>query len=179
MNLNETDDREAIFGLRKYLIDFPTISLRDTYQIKDGDGNLLGYAKRKIIAFGRKLWFEDLDGNEVGRIKLKRKNTYLVYDSKGRLCASIKRKKKLFGLPTYTMMDPSGDVIMFLRENKFYAADQKTILATLGFKRKRILSGAFTLDIHSETLDPFKVISLYIASVDVERKIEEERGGYD
>jgi len=34
------------------------------YQIKDANGNLLGYAKKKVFSWGDKFWFEDLDGRE-------------------------------------------------------------------------------------------------------------------
>ena len=34
------------------------------YQIKDANGNLLGYAKKKVFSWGDKFWFEDPDGRE-------------------------------------------------------------------------------------------------------------------
>ena len=68
----------SFFGLRRYIVntklsspggigvDVGGISLgaMRPYQIKNANGNLLGYAKKKVFSWGDKFWFEDPDGRE-------------------------------------------------------------------------------------------------------------------
>ena len=49
----------GVFGQDKYTIEQKLVALRDTYRIKDLNGNLLGYVKAKIVSMVPKFWFED------------------------------------------------------------------------------------------------------------------------
>lgn len=61
----------SFFGLRRYIVNTKLSSLGGIslgamrpYQIKNANGNLLGYAKKKVFSWGDKFWFEDPDGRE-------------------------------------------------------------------------------------------------------------------
>lgn len=64
--------------------------VRDTFNIKDVNGNLLGCFKRqKRIFGGGEFWIEDTDGIHLGEI-LEPKIGYTVYDAQNQLRGTIK-----------------------------------------------------------------------------------------
>jgi len=48
----------GMFDQNKYVIEQKLAALRDTYGVKDLNGNLLGYVKAKIVILGPKFWLK-------------------------------------------------------------------------------------------------------------------------
>jgi uncharacterized protein YxjI len=42
----------SVFAGREYIIEQKIVALRDTFGIKDRNGNLLAYVKKKIVSWG-------------------------------------------------------------------------------------------------------------------------------
>lgn len=72
----------------RFISPLASLALRETYNIKDKNGNLLGYAKKKRLSFKPKFWFEGKDGTRHGEIRAN--HGYEVYDAQNRLQATIK-----------------------------------------------------------------------------------------
>jgi uncharacterized protein YxjI len=88
------DGRLSMFDKIQYVIEmtlrdrFVPFS-RDTYSIRDKQGNLLGYAKKQRLKF----WFEGTDGTRMGEISSSKKG-YEIYDAQNHLQATIKQKPR-------------------------------------------------------------------------------------
>lgn len=64
---------------------------RDTYSVKDRNGNLLGYFKKKKRIFGGgEFWIEGTDGTRQGEIHTSR-NRYDIYDVQNQLRGTIRK----------------------------------------------------------------------------------------
>jgi hypothetical protein len=72
----------------RFISPLASLALRETYNIKDKNGNLLGYAKKKRLSFKPKFWFEGKDGTHHGEIR--KNHGYEIYDAQNRLRATIK-----------------------------------------------------------------------------------------
>lgn len=72
----------------RFISPLASIALRETYNIKDKNGNLLGYAKKKKLSFKTKFWFEGKDETRHGEIRAN--HGYEIYDAQNRLQATIR-----------------------------------------------------------------------------------------
>ncbi len=92
------DGRLSMFDKTEYVIEMKLGSaflepVRDTYNVKDAYGNLLGYAKKQRLKLWPKFWFEGTDGTRMGEIRSSKKG-YGVYDAQNQLRATIREKQK-------------------------------------------------------------------------------------
>lgn len=62
--------------------------LRETYEVKDINGNLLGYVKKQRV--GDNFWFEGTDGTRMGEIRYAGAHRYEVYDAQNQLRGTIR-----------------------------------------------------------------------------------------
>ena len=170
-------DKPPLFGLSEYEIRQKILSVtRRVYEIKDKAGNLLGYCKKERISMGPKFWFENLDGEEVGRITGKMfsalRRTYTIYDVAGNERGKIKRKLlKIFG-SKYWLHDAEGNKLATVKGNivrhnyKIISPDKKN-LAEVG-KAWISLTDSYGLTIETDEIDPLLMLSFIIIMDDQE-----------
>jgi uncharacterized protein YxjI len=166
-----------MFDQNKYIIEQKLVALRDTYGVKDLNGNLLGYVKAKIVSMGPKFWFEDTNGVQLGEIDGKIvsiHNEYDVKDQNGQLKARIKKKiLKLIG-SEWWMEDAQGQQIAKVKGN--YSEHEYQILAPDGsiiaqiHKKWVTIRDSYNIEITSPDFDPFLILSYVIAMDHIEQK---------
>jgi uncharacterized protein YxjI len=166
-----------LFSQRKYILDQRPLALRATYEIKDASSNLLGYAKKKMLSIGPKLWFEDLQGRELGKIEGKAiaigTRGYSVYDEAGVLRGIVKKKLLAFK-PSYVIEDPSGRDLAKIK-GKLLAHDYSILSPdgrTLAQVSKKWVSlrDSYGLEIFSDEADPFLALSFVTICDDIEHR---------
>jgi len=181
-DLREDWQQMGLFDQNKYIIEQKLVALRDTYGVKDLNGNLLGYVKAKIVSFGPKFWFEDLNGVQLGEIDGKVvsiHNEYEVKDQNGQLKAKIKKKiLKLIG-SEWWMEDAQGQQIAKVKGN--YTEHDYQILAPDGnfiaqiHKKWVSLRDSYNIEIMRPDFDHFLILSFVIAMDHVEQKNNQSR----
>jgi len=172
----------GLFGQKKYIIEQKLVALRDTYGVKDLDGNLLGYVKAKIVSFGPKFWFEDLNGVQVGEIDGKVVsiyNEYEVKDQTGKLRARIKKKiLKLIG-SEWWMENAQGQQIAKVKgnftEHEYQILDPNGSLIAQIHKKWVTVRDSYNIEITNSDFDPFLILSYVIAMDHVEQKDNQTR----
>ena len=167
----------GMFDQNKYTIEQKLVALRDTYGVKDLNGNLLGYVKAKIVSMGPKFWFEDTNGVQLGEIDGKIvsiHNEYDVKDQNGQLKAKIKKKiLKLIG-SEWWMEDAQGQQIAKVKGN--YTEHEYQILAPDGsliaqiHKKWVTIRDSYNIEITRPDFDTFLILSYVIAMDHIEQK---------
>lgn len=104
----------SLFDQTEYIIDKKILALRDTFAVKNRQGDLLGYVKKKIVSMGPQLWLEDLNGQRLGEIHgriLSLHHTYEILDSSGVKVGVVNKKiKKLIGTEWWLESPPGVEV---------------------------------------------------------------------
>jgi len=172
----------GLFNQNKYTIEQKLVALRDTFGIKDLNGNLLGYVKQKIVSMGPKFWFEDTSGVQLGEIDGKIvsiHNEYDVKDQNGQLKARIKKKiLKLIG-SEWWMEDEQGQQMARVKGN--YTEHEYQILTPDGniiaqiHKKWVTIRDSYNIEINSPDFDHFLILSFVIAMDHVEQKSNQSR----
>lgn len=174
---NQTIGSSSVFAGTDYIIEQKIVSVRDTYGIKDRNGNLLAYVKKQIVSFGPKFWFETNDGTRLGEIHgkiLTIRPTFEIYDQQGRLVAAVKKKLiKLIG-SEWWMEDPSGNEIARINGNVVahdytIESPSKTPIAQI-HKKWVSVRDSYAIQILDPILPPYQIISYVIAMDNVEHK---------
>jgi hypothetical protein len=99
-----------VFGKTQYLLEKRRVALRWTLNVKDVNGNLLGYVKGQRLK--PNYWFQSVEGTRLGEIRGAER--YEVYDAQNRLRGAIKREKtrgwkeQLTEGPKWQIQDPEG-----------------------------------------------------------------------
>ena len=167
----------GMFGQDKYTIEQKLVALRDTYGVKDLNGNLLGYVKAKIISMGPKFWFEDTNGVQLGEIDGKIvsiHNEYDVKDQNGQLKAKIKKKILNLMGSEWWMEDAQGQEIAKVKGN--YTEHEYTILSSDGsiiaqiHKKWVTIKDSYNIEITRPDFDHFLILSYVIAMDHIEQK---------
>ena len=166
-----------MFNQNKYTIEQKLVALRDTYGVKDLNGNLLGYVKQKIVSVGPKFWFEDTNGVQLGEVDGKLvsiHNEYDVKDQTGQLKARIKKKiLNLIG-SEWWMEDAQGQQIAKVKGN--YSEHEYQILAPDGsviaqiHKKWVTIRDSYNIEITRPDFDTFLILSYVIAMDHIEQK---------
>ena len=167
----------GMFGQNKYTIEQKLVALRDTYGVKDLSGNLLGYVKAKIVSWGPKFWFEDLNGVQLGEIDGKIvsiHNEYEVKDQTGQLKAKIKKKiLKLIG-SEWWMENAQGQQIAKVKgnftEHEYQILDPNGSLIAQIHKKWVTIRDSYNIEITNPDFDHFLILSYVIAMDHVEQK---------
>lgn len=166
-----------IFTGTGYIIEQKILTLRDTYGIKDRNGNLLAYVKKQIVSFGPKFWFETPDGTRLGEIHGKAlafRPTFEIYDQQGKLLATVKKKiAKLLG-SEWWMEAPSGNEIAKINGNivahdYMIESPSKTPIAQI-HKKWVSIRDSYGIQILNPSISPYLIISYAIAMDHVEHK---------
>jgi uncharacterized protein YxjI len=165
------------FSGTEYIIEQKIVALRDTFGIKDRNGNLLAYVKRKNVSFGPKFWFEGPDGARLGEVigkVLTVRPTFEIYDAQGKLLGVVKKKiLKLLG-SEWWLEDPPGQEVARIKGNitEHDFTIQASSGATIAQIHKKWVSvrDSYGVEILSTELDPYVILAYAIAMDHVEYK---------
>lgn len=164
-----------------YTIEQKILSIRDTFGIKDQNGNLLAYVKKEFVSFGPKFWFESPTGEHLGQIHgkvLTIRPTFEIYDNQGQLRAQVKKKlMKLFG-ETWWMEDASGNEIAKINgkilEHDYYMQDMNGQAIAQIHKKWVSVRDSYNLQMLNPSFDPYLALAYAISLDNTEKK--EDRG---
>jgi len=181
--LAEMPVSNPVFAGSEYIIEQKIVALRDTYGIKDRNGNLLAYVKRKMASIGPKFWFETPDGSRLGEVNgkvLTVRPTFEIYDTQGKLLAVVKKKVlKLLG-SEWWLEDSSGQEIARIKGN--ITEHEFTIQSPSGdpiaqiHKKWVSVRDSYGVEILNSELDPYVVLAYAIAMDHVEYKSQVKIG---
>jgi len=170
-----TPSGEGIFGETRYIVEQRLLALRDTFGIKNTNGNLLAYVKKQIVSFGPKFWFETPSGSRLGEIHgriLSIRPTFEIYDAGGQMVAAVKKKLlKLLG-SEWWMENGEGTEIARIKGNilqhDYSIQTPSGELVGQIHKKWVTVRDSYCIEIMSTRLSPFLVISYAIALDHVE-----------
>jgi uncharacterized protein YxjI len=165
----------SMFENREFTIDQRLLSVRNTYVVKDRNGEQLGFIKQEFISLGPRFWFEDNNGVHLGVIDGKVitvHHEYEIKDKDGQLKARIKKKiLKLFG-SEWWMEDSEGHEIARIKGNVVHhtydiVAPDDAIIAAVHLKWAAI-SDEYCIEMVKQDFDPMLVLSYAVAMDNVE-----------
>ncbi len=162
----------SLFEQTEYVIDKKILALRDTFAVKNRQGDLLGYVKKKIISMGPQFWLEDLDGQRLGEVHgriLTIHHTYEILNFGGIRVGIVNKKiMKLLGTEwwlesppgvevarvhgnilnhDYAMLNPSKSAVVQVHKKWVSVRDSYCIeVMDTGFDRLLILGFAIAMD---------------------------------
>jgi uncharacterized protein YxjI len=161
----------------EYIVEQKTLAMRDTFGVRDRNGNLLAYVKKKIVSFGPQFWFEAPDGARLGEMHgkvLTVRPTFEIYDAQNKLLAVVKKKMlKLLG-SEWWLENESGQEVARIQGN--ITEHDFTILSTAKMPVARIhkkwvtVRDSYCVEITNQELDPYIIIAYAIAMDHVEEK---------
>lgn len=179
LNSNQTPSTSTapVLSGKEYVIEQKILTMRDTFGIKDREGNLLAYVKRKIVSWGPQLWFETPDGTRFGEIRgkvLAVRPTFEIYDAQG-LVATVKKKiLKLLG-SEWWLEDGSGEEIARIKGNitEHNFTIQSRSGAEIAHVHKKWVSvrDSYSIEILTQDLTPYVVVAYVISMDHVEWKL--------
>ena len=165
------------FSGNSYIVEQKILALRDTFGIKDRNGNQLAYVKKQLVSFGPKFWYETPNGQRLGEIHgkvLTIRPTYEVYDSQGQLVAQVKKKLlKLIG-QAWWMEDPTGQEIAKINGNvlahDYYIQDMAGQPIAQIHKKWVSVRDSYGIEMLKPAFDPYLVLSYAISLDNTEKK---------
>jgi len=159
----------SVFSGTEYIIEQKIVALRDTFGIKDRNGNLLAYVKRKIVSWGPQFNFETPDGARLGEMKgkvLTVRPTFEIYDLQGLVAVVKKKILKLIG-SEWWLEDASGKEVARIKGN--ITEHEFSMLSSSGTEIARIhkkwvsIRDSYGIEILSKELDPYIIVAYAIA----------------
>jgi uncharacterized protein YxjI len=118
-----------MFNETRYVVEKKRVVLRPTYQVKDVNGNLLGYVKGQRLK--PNYWFEDVDGTRLDEIR--GAEHYEVYDVQNRLRGIIKRettrgwREQLTEGPIWQIEDDEGQLLAEVKQSGMFLAEYQIL----------------------------------------------------
>jgi uncharacterized protein YxjI len=173
----QTSSSSVPFTGTQFIVEQKIMAMRDTFGIKDRNGNLLAYVKKKIVSLGPNFWFESSDGVRLGEVKGKIvavRPTFEIYDTQGQLLAVVKKKiLKLLG-SEWWLENASGQEVARINgnitEHDFtIQSPEGTALAQI-HKKWVSVRDSYGVEILSSGLDPYTILAYAIAMDHVEYK---------
>jgi uncharacterized protein YxjI len=169
------------FSGTTYVIEQKILAIRDTFGIKDQNGNLLAYVKKEFVSFGPRFWFESPTGQHLGQIHgkvLAIRPTFEIYDSQGQLRAQVKKKlMKLFG-EAWWMEDASGNEVAKVNgnilEHDYYMQNMNSASIAQIHKKWISVRDSYNLEMLNPSFDPYLALAYAISLDNTEKK--EDRG---
>ena len=170
-----------LFSGNGYTIEQKILALRDTFGIKDPNGNQLAYVKKQFVSFGPKFWFESTNGQKLGEIHgkiLTIRPAFEIYDAQGRMIAQVKKKlMKLIG-QEWWMENSSGQEIAKVKGNvlahDYYIQDMSGQPIAQIHKKWVSVRDAYNVEILNPSFDPYLALA-YAISMDHTQKEKHER----
>jgi uncharacterized protein YxjI len=182
---DQTFSPGAPFSGTEFIIEQKIMTMRDTFGIKDRNGNLLAYVKKKIVSLGPNFWFESPEGARLGEVKGKViavRPTFEIYDTQGQLLAVVKKKVlKLLG-SEWWLENSSGQEVARIKGN--ITEHDFTIQSAAGTALAQIhkkwvsVRDSYGVEILSSDLDPYVILAYAIAMDHVEYKGTSTRIGF-
>lgn len=165
------------FSQNGFIIEQKILALRDTFGIKDRNGNQLAYVKKQLVSFGPKFWYEDPNGQRLGEIHGKViaiRPTFEIYDSQGQMVAQVKKKiMKLFG-EAWWMEDSSGQEIAKINgniwEHNYYIQDMGGQPVAQIHKKWVSVRDSYGVEMLNPQWDPYLVLSYAISLDNTEKR---------
>jgi uncharacterized protein YxjI len=159
----------SVFSGKEYIIEQKIVALRDTFGIKDRNGNLLAYVKKKIVSLGPQFYFEMPDGGRLGEMRgkvLTVRPTFEIYDAQGLVAVVKKKILKLLG-SEWWLEDGSGKEIARIKgnitEHNFsIQSPSGTEIAQIN-KKWVSVRDSYGIEILSQELPPYVIIAYAIA----------------
>jgi len=159
----------SVFSGNEYIIEQKIAAMRDTFGIKDRNGNLLAYVKRKILSWGPQFWFESPDGTRLGEMRgkvLTIRPTFEIYDTQA-LVAVVKKKVLKFLGSEWWLEDSSGKEIARIKGN--ITEHDFSMQSASGSEVARIhkkwvtIRDSYGIEVLSGEIDPYIIIAYSIA----------------
>lgn len=162
-----------MFDKTQYVIEKKLWTLRETYNVKDANGNLIGYVKSHIL---RPIsWFEGTDGTRIGEICSKRMK-YEIYDAQKQPQAVIRPASRKKWKSPWLIEDPEGQQLAeiqqsskFLREYQVLAPDGGVIAKIHPIIRAPFLprgkTPSYRIQILRQDLDPLLILTFWLISI--------------
>jgi uncharacterized protein YxjI len=165
------------FRETQYIVDQKLLAIRDTFGIKDPNGNLLAYVKQQILSFGPKFWYEATDGTRLGEIHgkvLAIRPTYEIYNAQGQMIAMVKKKiLNLIGTHWW-MENSSGQEIAKIHgsvlEHDYRVQTPEGSPIAQIHKKWVSVRDSYCVEIQNPSFDPYLVLSYAISMDHVEKK---------
>lgn len=160
---------DSVFSGTEYIIEQKIVALRDTFGIKDRNGNLLAYVKKKLVSWGPQFYFETPDGARVGEMRgkvLTVRPTFEICDSQGLVAVVKKKVLKLLG-SEWWLEDNSGQEIARIKGNltEHDFSIQSSSGTTIAQIHKKWVSvrDSYGIEILSQELTPYVIVAYAIA----------------
>jgi len=165
------------FSGNAYIIDQKILAIRDTFGVKDRNGNLLAYVKQQLVSFGPKFWYEDSGGQRLGEIHgkvLAVRPTYEIYNSQGQMVAQVKKKIVSLLGEKWWMEDSSGQEIAKIKGNVWehdYTIQDMSGQPIAQIHKKWVsVRDSYGIEIFSTSIDPYLILSYAISLDHTEKK---------
>ena len=159
----------SVFSGKEYIIEQKIVALRDTFGIKDRNGNLLAYVKKKIVSWGPQFYFETPDGSRLGEMRgkvLTVRPTFEIYDGQSLVAVVKKKILKLLG-SEWWLEDGSGTEIARIKgnitEHNFSIQSPSGIEIAQINKKWVSVRDSYGIEIRSQELTPYVIIAYAIA----------------
>ncbi len=170
-----------LFTSNGYIIEQKILALRDTFGIKDQNGNLLAYVKKQLVSFGPRFWYESVSGQHLGEIHgkiLAIRPTFEIYDGQGQLRARVKKKLlKLLG-EAWWMEDSAANEIAKINgnvlEHDYYMQEPSGAPIAQIHKKWVSVRDSYGLQLLNPSFDPYLALSYAISLDNAEKR--ENRG---
>ena len=170
-----------LFSGNGYIIEQKILALRDTFGIKDRNGNQLAYVKKQLVSFGPKFWYEDTNGQRLGEIHgkvLSIRPNFEIYDAQNQLRARVKEKLIVLIGSKWWMEDASGHEIAKIKgniwEHDYQVQDPSGGAIAQIHKKWVTIRDSYSVEMLNPAFDPFLVLS-YAISLDNTEKKENKR----
>jgi uncharacterized protein YxjI len=173
----QTSSSSSPFTGAQFIIEQKIVAMRDTFGIKDRNGNLLAYVKKKMVSLGPNFWFESPNGTRLGEVRGKIvavRPTFEIHDAQGQLLAVVKKKVlKLLG-SEWWLENASGQEVARIRgnitEHDFtIQSPAGTVLAEI-HKKWVSVRDSYGVDVLGSDLNPYVILAYAIAMDNVEYK---------
>jgi uncharacterized protein YxjI len=159
----------AVFSGREYVIEQKIAALRDTFGIKDRNGNLLAYVKKKLVSWGPQFSIETPEGTKIGEMRgkvLTVRPTFEIYVQQGLVAVVRKKLLKVIG-SEWWLEDSTGKEIGRIKGN--ITEHEFSILSPSGGQVAQIhkkwvsIRDAYAVEVQSQEIDPYLILAYAIA----------------
>jgi uncharacterized protein YxjI len=159
----------SVFSGKEYIIEQKIAALQNTFGIKDRDGNVLAYVKKKLVSWGPQFYFETPDGTRFGEMRgkvLTVRPTFEIYDQQGLLAVVRKKIMKLLG-SEWWLEDSSGTEVARIKgnisEHEFSIQTPSGTPVAQIHKKWVSIRDSYGVEMQSQGIDPYVVIAYVIA----------------
>ncbi len=159
----------SVFTGTQYIIEQKIVALRDTFGVKDRNGNLLAYVKKKLVSWGPQFYFETPEGTRLGEMRgkvLTIRPTFEIYDTQGLVAVVKKKVLKLLG-SEWWLEDASGTEVGRIKgnitEHNFLIQSPSGSQVALIHKKWVSVRDSYGVEVLSKELDPYVIIAYAIA----------------